>query len=244
MKDKKPDKIYAKKHQNVSKFSFDEQVVEVFDDMINRSVPLYDEVQDLTKAIASKFYQENSKIYDLGCSTASSLISILDALDVNKVDLVGVDYSKEMISQARKNIEAKDYKNKVEFIEDDIANITPKDSSIIIMNYTLQFVDVDKREALLKKCYDNLLPGGVLFLTEKVKHFNDDTNDLLVDLHHDFKRKRGYSDLEISQKAESIREVLVPEYFDTYPVLLRDIGFKNVEVCLKYYNFTSYLAVK
>ena len=66
----------------------------------------------------------------------------------------------------------------------------------------------------------------------------------MVKLHHQFKRQRGYSDLEIRQKREAIEDVLVPETVDEHVNRLKKIGFSEPRIWFQCYNFCSMYVFK
>lgn len=238
------------KHELTSprEFVFDDAVAQVFDDMIERSVPHYSEVQRATVEIARKFCRPNSRVYDLGCSTGTTL-SLLGTLLVEgmldpTVKLTGVDSSSSMLLTCSQKLSALKMREYVELIESDITTINLQEPSVLILNYTLQFIEPSKRRRFIHRCYEALLPGGVLIITEKVSHPDPSTEALLTELYYDFKRRNGYSELEISQKREALENVLVALTIEENIALIEEAGFPQVEMFLKWYNFASFVAVK
>ena len=157
------DNVFAK--PILKQFEFDTEVASVFDDMLNRSVPFYDEMLNLTTSFALKYCQNKSTIYDLGCSTASTLINIAQKSDV-ELELIGIDSSIAMCERAKEKSNA--YGLDIRFLNSDIFDVDFKSSSVIISNYTLQFIRPLQREKLIKKVYDALEDGGVFIFSEKV----------------------------------------------------------------------------
>ena len=233
-----------KSEQVPEKFKFDEQVARVFDNMLSRSVPFYDEVQKMISGLVSDYYKPNTGIYDLGCSTGTTLINICNKISSPEMKIIGVDSSKPVISKAEEKIAAVGLQDKIELVCDDILNIPIKNASVVIMNYTLQFVPTEKRELLLTKIYDGLVSGGVLLLSEKTVESDSKTGDLFIEKYHDYKRENGYSDLEISKKREALEEVLIPYSVDEEFELLKSAGFESSSIFFKWFNFTSFLAIK
>lgn len=236
------DKIYSQKLEHISGFEFNEQVVEVFDDMISRSVPLYEEVQEATAEICKKLAQKNSSIYDLGSSKGTTLIKIAKRLENKNILLVGVDNSEPMVKSCKEILAKQGVQARL--ICEDIAKTETKNASIVILNYTLQFIEPKKRQKVLSRIYQNLLPGGAIILTEKVKHENEEIDKLTIGLHHDFKKRNGYSEIEIAQKRDAIENKLIPKTTEQNIALLKSAGFNNIEVVLKWYNFVSLIALK
>ncbi len=241
----KKDKFFAEEMNSIKSFEFSHDVAEVFDDMVSRSVPFYDEIHRIILDLVDRKY-ENGAIYDLGCSTATT-ISILDKhfkkRGISSPDYIGIDNSAPMLEKAQQKLK----KNKVETAElicDDIADVNFRKSGMIIMNYTLQFIKPSARPDLLKKIYKSLDKGGMFILTEKIKCSGHTINDLLIELYYDFKRRNGYSELEISQKREALENVLIPITPEKQVELMKKAGFKKVEMIFRWYNFACYLGVK
>ena len=109
---------------------------------------------------------------------------------------------------------------------------------------TLQFIPLYDRRKLLSKIHEGLNPGGCLFFSEKIKFPSQKNNNLYTDLHHEFKRWMGYSNLEISQKRDSIENVLIPESEETHLNRLESVGFVSIDKWFQYLNFCSFLALK
>ncbi len=241
----KKDKFFAKEMASIKSFEFNHDVAEVFDDMVSRSVPFYDEIHKIILDLVDRKY-EGGAIYDLGCSTATT-ISILDKhfkkRGFKTPDYIGIDNSAPMLEKASEKIK----RNKVinaELVCSDIANVNFRKSGMIIMNYTLQFIKPTERPDLLKKIYKSLDKGGMFILSEKIKSSGHTVNDLLIELYYDFKRRNGYSELEISQKREALENVLIPITPEKQIELLKKAGFKKVEMIFRWYNFACYLGVK
>ena len=235
------DKLFDKQI-DIADFQFDKEVVKVFDDMVRRSVPGYDSMIQMIGLIARMYGQDNTSYYDLGSSTGAISLSI--ALNNNKKNnqFFAIDNSEEMTRQCKKNLE-----NKVDnlyAICDDINQIEIHNASIVVLNLTLQFIDVNLRSRLIKKIYDGLNPGGVLIVSEKI-HFDDKaTQNQITKLHMDFKKENGYSELEISNKRQAIENVLITESKETHLKRLNDCGFIETSCFFQCLNFVSFLSVK
>jgi tRNA (cmo5U34)-methyltransferase len=242
--DGREDRVFDQPLEKVAPFSFNQSVAAVFDDMISRSVPLYNLVQELTGRVAARVAQSNSRIYDLGCSTATSLLRLCHTLEDGSLTFVGIDNSEPMLKQAADKVAAHGMSGRVTLVNQDIANSEIKDASLVLMHYTLQFLPVDARLDLLQRIYDGLLPGGAFLLTEKVIHEHPRMDALMVDLYYEYKRQNGYSELAISQKREALENVLVPLTASENVAMLAEAGFTCSEILLKSMNFVSVLALK
>ena len=240
----KKDELYSESMANIANFSFDAQVADVFSDMIERSVPGYRSIITMIETLTEHYAQPDSNLYDLGCSLGASTLSMRRGIVANGCRIVSVDNSKAMVKRCRKAIERDHNPTPVEMLCDDIRNVDIIDSSIVVLNFTLQFIPPEDRLQLLEKIASGMRPGGVLILSEKVLFDDTHLNGLLADIHHDFKRAHGYSDLEISQKRSALDNVLIPESIATHRERLTHAGFSSVDVWFQCFNFMSMLAVK
>lgn len=240
---KKVDNIYAASTPKQA-FSFDGQVAEVFPDMIQRSVPGYHEILRNTANFAQRFVTDNSHCYDLGCSLGASSLAMSSGISAVNVKIIGVDNSPAMLDRCRHHIEAFKHSTPIELHAGDIRQFPIERASMVVLNFTLQFIAQQYRAQLLAKIYAGLAPGGLLLLSEKVCFDNDQDNKLMIDLHHQFKRENGYSELEISQKRNMLENVLVPETLADHLDRLRTLGFSRSHCWLQQYNFVSIYAIK
>jgi tRNA (cmo5U34)-methyltransferase len=233
--------------QTSSPFAFDSQVAEVFPDMIKRSVPGYSNIIDNIAKFAAHYTRHNSQCYDLGCSLGAASLAMscgIDEAKVNGVNIIAVDNSEAMLTRCAQHINAFKHSAPIQLIESDIQQITIKNASMVVLNFTLQFIVKSDRLALLESIYQGLNTGGALILSEKITFDDPDTNQLMIDLHHQFKRDNGYSDLEVSQKRNALENVLLPDSLQQHIERLKSIGFSAVNCWLQQYNFVSIIAVK
>lgn len=239
------DKVFGDKRDRISPFEFDQKVANVFDDMVSRSVPFYKEVHQLILDIVDRVYTGEGNIYDLGCSTASTICLINEKLTKKNIsaNFVGVDNSGPMLEKAKQKAAQNKVKS-VQFIQSNIQEIDFENAEVVILNYTLQFLPVADREKILTKIYQSLKKGGVLILSEKIKSPVSTIEELTTDLYYDFKRRNGYSELEISQKREALENVLIPLTPKEQMNMLKNSGFNKTEMIFRWYNFASYIGVK
>lgn len=237
------DNIYANQ-QAVKDFTFDERVVEVFPDMIQRSVPGYATIVSTMGKLAGQYAQNNSNLYDLGSSLGAVTLSMRRNIDKQNCQIIAVDNSAAMVERCKLHLEGFRSDVPVTVKLADINEIEISNASVVALNFTLQFIPQPQRFALLEKIYQGLKPGGVLLMSEKVKGENTLVDDLLIDLHHDFKRANGYSELEISQKRSAIENVMRPETLNAHFERLSEIGFQHTQVWYQCFNFCSMIAIK
>ena len=238
------DTLFSAPIEKLGDFTFDESVAEVFPDMIQRSVPGYSNIITAIGMLASRFVTANSNVYDLGCSRGAGILSIRRNLSDHRVKIIGVDNSEPMVERCRRHLDAYHSDIPVEILCDDIRHIEIHNASMVVLNFTLQFIPPEDRIALLTKIYEGLNPNGVLVLSEKFTFHDNQMNELLIDLHHTFKRANGYSELEVSQKRTALENVMRTESIETHKQRLKQIGFKNVELWFQCFNFGSMIAIK
>ena len=238
------DTLFSAPIEKLGDFMFDESVAEVFPDMIQRSVPGYSNIITAIGMLAERFVTANSHVYDLGCSRGAATFSARRHINQPNVKIIGVDNSQPMVERCRQHVAAYHSDIPVEILCDDIRHIEIKNASMVILNFTLQFLPPQDRVALLEKIHQGLNPNGVLVLSEKFRFEDEQTNDLLIDLHHQFKRANGYSELEVSQKRTALENVMRTDSIETHKARLKNVGFSHVELWFQCFNFGSMIAMK
>lgn len=238
------DNLYAQPLGEIPDFTFDHTVVDVFDDMINRSVPGYASIVSLTGHLAARHAQEGTRLYELGCSTGASLFSMRQHVEAQGCTLVGIDNSTAMVQACRRNLSRAGGSAAVELHCQDFFETEIYNASVVVLNFTLQFVPKPQRDALIQRIYTGLQPGGVLILSEKICFDDTRQQQLHTDMHHAFKKQQGYSSLEIAQKRSAIENVMQPETLDAHKRRLHDAGFDNAEVWFQCFNFLSLVALR
>lgn len=232
------DRLFAVE-QNIGDFVFDKRVADVFPDMIQRSVPGYTSIIAMIKILAQRHVTPKSNVYDLGCSLGAASSVMLPLVEEKESLIVAVDNAQAMIDKAQRNISPAD---NIEFFCADIRDIEITNASLVVLNFTLQFLPREERLLLLSKIREGMLPGGVLVLSEKIKGKDAEEDKVLTDLHHAFKKANGYSDLEISQKRTALENVLLPETISTHSNRLKQAGFSKVHLWFQCFNFVSLTA--
>lgn len=225
-------------------FAFDEKVAGVFPDMIRRSVPGYETVIALLGLLAERYAQPGSRIYDFGSSLGAATLSMRRRIPYEDCTIVAVDNSTAMTGRCRQFLKEDDSPVRVEVVCADIRDIRVEQASLLVLNFTLQFIPPEQRQALLDHIYQGLLPGGVLILSEKLAFEDDQEQQFQTDMHLAFKKANGYSELEISQKRTALENVLVPDSIETHQQRLQQAGFPRVHRWFQCFNFASLLACK
>ncbi|HEY7198921.1 MAG TPA: carboxy-S-adenosyl-L-methionine synthase CmoA [Candidatus Dormibacteraeota bacterium] len=227
-------------------FVFDEKVADVFDDMLDRSVPFYSEVQRMVVELAARHLHEDGVVYDIGCSTGTTLIGIASAIDpARAVRFVGLEPSEAMRDNCARKLRSIDAPERIAIRPDAIERVSElPDARVVSMLYTLQFVRPIHRDRVLRMIHDSLRPGGCLLLAEKILADDGEMRRMYIDLYHEYKLRSGYTSTEIARKREALENVLVPFSDEENVQLLHDVGFPVVEHAFRWYNFTLYVAIK
>jgi tRNA (cmo5U34)-methyltransferase len=244
MSNDKRDNIYADRHDMIVDFVFDQSVANVFPDMIRRSVPGYDAIITHLGLFARQYAQPNTRLYDLGCSTGAATLALRRQIQVDGCEIIAVDNAEAMVETCQQNISQDKSTTPVQVTCADIQDVNIANASVVVLNFTLQFIAPEKRHMLLEKIYQGLVAGGVLVLAEKLV-FNDTQKQQFVEaMHMAYKKDNGYSDLEISQKRTALENVLVPDSMSTHIQRLEAIGFTQIYPWFRCFNFAAVCAFK
>jgi len=238
------DRLYSGGADGAGTFVFDERVVRVFPDMISRSVPGYALLVPMTGMLARRYAQPDSRLYDLGCSLGAATLAMRAAVRARPVEIVALDASPAMVAACRSAVDHDQGDVPVTVVEADVRAAPVENASVVAMNYTLQFIEPGERLALLQRIHAGLRPGGVLLLSEKIRFENSVTQADQTAWHEDYKRAKGYSELEIAGKRTALENVLKAETEAQHRARLDAAGFSRVERWFQCFSFCSYLAFR
>lgn len=241
------DQVFLTDSPRASDFEFDANVAAVFDDMLVRSVPCYLEQQRMVAEIAKKFWQPGTTVCDLGCSTATTLINIAREV-AQTARLIGYDNSSPMLERARLKAKAQGLGDRVELrqadLNGDLSRLSIERASVVTLCWVLQFIRPLRRDGLIRWIHDQMADNGVLIVTEKVLASCPQMNCFMVDSYYEFKRRNGYSEIEIARKREALENVLVPYRIEENLELFRRNGFASVHTFFQWYNFAGFVCLK
>lgn len=244
----KEDKIYTSDDTESQPFRFNDAVAEVFPDMLRRSIPGYAASLEAIGSLASRYVRAGTNCYDLGCSLGAASIAMRQGIRSPDCRIIAVDNSAAMTERCAEIVAneaaAGPGDAAIEVQLGDIRETPISNASMAVMNYTLQFLGLEDRDALVQRICDGLQPGGLFLLSEKVVEGNAHMNQLLIDLHEEHKRRNDYSELEISRKRAALENVLIPESVAAHRRRLDQAGFSHSGVWLRYFNFVSIVAIK
>jgi tRNA (cmo5U34)-methyltransferase len=238
----KKDNVYNNPLEQIVDFKFDEKVAIVFEDMLKRSIPGYALSINLIGLLARKYFITDTNCYDLGSSLGASSLAIFENIKQMKGKVFAVDNSVEMINRSKTYLRSNE-NVEIVLLNEDILQTTIENASIVVLNYTLQFIPKEKRDLLIQQIYNGLVDGGVLIISEKL-YFEQKENELMTNLYYDFKKMNGYSEMEISQKREALENVLIPETLEIHQERIYKMGFSEFYLWFRAFNFASFFAIK
>jgi tRNA (cmo5U34)-methyltransferase len=238
------DLIYSNPHAQVNDFAFDAQVVEVFPDMISRSVPGYATIIDTIGRLSQQFVQNNTTVYDLGCSLGAATLAMRKGIQAKQCNIVSVDNSAAMVERCKMHINAFKGTTPINVIEANIQDIPIDNASMVVLNFTLQFIEKTERQGLINTIAQGINKGGLLVISEKISHGDSVIDEHLINLHHNFKRANGYSELEVAQKRTALENVMRTDSVELHVNRLKDAGFTHVSPWFQCFNFISFIAIK
>ncbi|HRN57892.1 MAG TPA: carboxy-S-adenosyl-L-methionine synthase CmoA [Agriterribacter sp.] len=238
------DQFFKDEIKKPSDFKFGAGVAHVFDDMVNRSVPFYGEIQRMIAELAADRAKTGSLVYDLGCATGTTLIG-MNTMVSNDIKFVGIDDAPEMLKKCETKLKEAGFTREYELVCADIGNKAEiANAGVVVLCLTLQFVRPLYRAQLLQQIFNGMNPGGALILVEKILAEDSRFNRDFITYYYNYKRRNNYSELEISQKREALENVLIPYKLSENMGMLRDAGFTHSELFFKWYNFTGIIATK
>ena len=229
-------------------FRFNAEVAAVFPDMLRRSIPGYEASLEAIGSLAARYVRPGTRCYDLGCSLGAASLAMRQGIRAGGCRIIAIDNAPAMVERCR-NIAREECRRDpggtpIDVIEGDILETGLSNASMVVLNYTLQFLPVADRDTMIARIVDGLDDGGLLVLSEKVVDPDPAMEALLVDLHHEHKRRNDYSALEISRKRAALENVLIPETVDQHRDRLLRAGFSSAAVWLRYFNFVSIIAIR
>jgi len=239
----KDDNIYNVTRESAP-FKFNEQVASVFPDMIGRSVPGYQAVIKMVEKLSARYVKAKTNCYDLGCSLGEASLAIDKGISARDVTIWSVDNSTAMLDRCQFHLDCYKHNALIKLQCEDIRSSKIENASMVVLNYTLQFIPIEARETLISDIFKGMNDGAILLISEKISFMDQSVNQLFINLHHQFKKDNGYSDLEISQKRNALENVLVPETLEFHITRLTNAGFKHVNCWQQHLNFASIIAIK
>lgn len=220
------------------KWVFDKAVTDVFDDMLERSIPDYAGMRRTTTELAVRFAQPKTALVDLGCSRGAAIKPIFQELE-NSLSYFGIEVSEPMRQAAILELPY------ATILDTDLRHdYPPVRASVTLAVLTLQFIPIEYRQDIIQRVYDSTTKGGAFLLVEKVLGGDSFSNQLLIDTYLARKGENGYTAEQIARKRESLEGVLVPVTADWNAEMLRTAGFSHVECYWRHLNFGAWIGIK
>jgi len=231
-------------HVPTNPWRFDTAVTQVFEDMLNRSIPQYANMRSLVFDIGRRFVMPGGAVVDLGCSKGEALAPFVELFGVANRYL-GVEISRPMLMAARARFAGHELAAQIDIREMDLRQEYPAiDATLTLSVLTLQFLPLARRQEILRQAYRNTRPGGALVLVEKVRGASVALDRMMVERYHAFKREQGYSEAAIEKKRQALSDVLVPLTARQNEDLLAAAGFRQIDCIWRWLNFAAWVAVK
>ncbi len=238
------DELFREENRKAKDFDFNEDTAKVFDNMLDRSIPFYTEIQRMIGEMAADFAVPGTNLYDLGCSTCNTFIQI-DPVIAKGVNLIGTDASEAMLAKAKEKLASFTITHPCELIYSDLNNgVSIENASVVIMNLVLQFVRPLRRTRVVEEITSGINKDGCLILVEKLLSPDSTINRLFIKYYYQMKKRNGYSEMEIAQKREALENVLIPYQYSENRDLLVECGFRHCESFFRWYNFCGMIAIK
>ena len=239
-----------------AKWEFDENVADVFENMLERSIPQYEVMRDSVATLAHKAtlvkpLKLSLSMLDIGCSDGLMIERLIDKFAQDKregmsIIFNGIDISEPMLKKAKYRFLDEIIDRKVNIFEHDLRDGFPEGIYDVITSVlSIQFTPIEHRQNIIQNIYNHLSPtNGCFIMVEKILGNTAALNNMFVDTYYDMKRKNGYTQEQIDRKRLSLEGVLVPVTNDWNIELLKQAGFKQVDVFWRWMNFVGYIAIK
>lgn len=238
------DEIFEDPLYNIVDFNFDDKVANVFEDMLKRSIPGYSAIISAVGMLTKLYAKPNSNYYDLGSSLGASALAMRRNIKYPNCKVIAVDNSEAMVKRSRDIIEMDNSPTPIDICCNDIRNFKIENATVVVLNYTLQFISPKNRNKIIENIFNGMNKGGILILSEKIIFEDKALGKRQIERYHNYKGLNGYSDIEISKKKDALENVLVPDSIETHKNRLRNAGFKTADVWHQTFNFISIVAEK
>lgn len=215
---------------NAIKDAFDNHA-EDYDRQRRQLIPCFDDFYGLPLNLAPQMRQD-AKILDIGAGTGLFSWYFLQALPEAQFTLI--DLSEKMLGIARHRL--RDHLQ-TRYITEDYSKVDFKGQyDCIISSLSIHHLPDPKKEALFKKCYKHLLPGGFFINADQVQGSTPYWDRVNKKVWGENIEKSGLSPEEIAAGYERVKlDQEAPLNFQLD--WLTQAGFIDVECIYKYFHF-------
>jgi len=218
----------------MNKFSFD--TIKDFDTHIGLSIPNYSHIIELVEKMSTYFIKDNTHVYDLGCSTGLLLSKLVNNEAYKKTLFVGYETSENLKPSSPMTFE---WRNK-DITHPDVCFVN---ACLITSIFTLQFIDVNKRQEIINKIYKGLGMKSAFIFCEKIYLSDAYIQDIFTFSYYDYKKK-SFTEEEILLKQKDLRKIMQPLTERENIAMLQNAGFKIIEPFFNSLMFKGWLCVK
>lgn len=230
---------------STEKWEFNQEVTDIFDEMLEKSIPQYSVMRKACFDVACKYIKHNTDFLDLGSSRGVAIDPFINKFGAYLRWFL-IEKSPTMLEVLRLKFKGWESTGVMQIRDLSIGrdDLPPVQASVIQSILTIQFTPIEYRQKIIQEIYDRLIDGGAFIFVEKVLGSNSEINELMVDLYLSMKSEHGYSQDEIDRKRFALEGVLVPVTANWNEDLLRQAGFKKVDCFWRWMNFVGWVAIK
>ncbi|MDH5680030.1 MAG: methyltransferase domain-containing protein [Spirochaetota bacterium] len=224
---------------NVKKHFEDE--AKEFDEIILKLIPYYSEMVEALVSAIPFDKSRTIKVMDLGCGTGT--VSKQIKLAFPKAIISCMDIAQNMIEMAKSKLA--EYSDPHYMVEDFYHYQFTEEYDVIVSSLALHHLLTDNdKKAFYQKIYQGLAVNGVFYNADVILGSRDYLQELYMDKWREFMRRHVTE--------EEIKKKWIPTYYEEdRPAKLieqihwlEEIGFIDVDILWKYYNFAVYGGVR
>jgi tRNA (cmo5U34)-methyltransferase len=220
---------------------------EGFDKHIEDSIRGYGNLHDDVVNISRYFVEDNTNVVDIGASTGKTIEAMIrqnisfapDAFYCGVENATG--FQKELSERSKRVNE--EFVTNFDYSNMDIRDFRFDNCSYVTSLFTLQFMPMKDRLAVVRDIYNGLNPGGAFVFAEKTVAENARIQEMMTFTYYDYKRK-SFTEKDIMDKEITLRNMLKPNTFGELKGMLFEAGFETVQPFWQNFLFVGAIAIK
>lgn len=226
------------------KFTF-AQREEGFDNHISQSIRGYNDLIGDVINLSQYFVENNTIVYDIGCSTGKMLKSMIkqnEKIAPNSA-YVGIEIEEDFFKHFHSD--SKEYSN-LSFLREDVRRVEfQPNTSLVTSIFTLQFMPRQDRQDVINRIYDCLIPGGAFIFAEKTFAAHPMIHEMRTFTYYDFK-KLSFTYDDIMEKEKKLRSMLKCNNRKGLIKMCNIAGFEedSIDSFWQNFGFTAFVAIK